>query len=695
MRYATALAIVIGTCLCMAPVPVLRAEDAAPKEFTNSAGMKLVCVQAGSFLMGQAEGGDFDERPVHKVTLTRPFYVAATEVTNAQFEQFDPGHKELRGKRGFSKADDEAVIFVNWHEAAAFCQWLSKKEGKPYRLPTEAEWEYACRVEDPSKTRRGGPRRAGTTTAFSTGDKLPAEYLKNQSLAWEPKPVSLTVGKTPPNAWGLYDMHGNVEEWCADWYGPYEAADQTDPVGRASGDMKVTRGGSHNTPVEYLRSANRLGTLPEDKHWLIGFRVVMGEAPQAPPLPAPAPPFWARDVRQERCEWPAPPDAAKPHFAGPRKYVSIPAGSNGPLFAKHNHCPSITVCPNGDLLAAWFSTNTEEGREMAIAASRLRRGTSTWEPASLFFKAPDRNMTGTALWWDGKDTLYHFNGLEAAGTWGNLALVLRTSTDNGATWQARFIDPEHRPHNQVISGTIRTREGFLLQACDAVSGGNGGTAIHVSPDGGRTWSDPSAGMPRPDFKAGASGGTIAGIHAGVVQLLDGRLMAFGRGDAIDLHMPMSLSADRGKSWTYAAGPFTPISSGQRLVLMRLREGPLLFCSFTDASNDKNPKGMTITDAAGRQRTVYGLFAVVSEDDGKTWSQSRLISDDGAGRKLNGGAWTSNFVMDASHAEPRGYLAATQAPDGRIHLISSALHYEFNLAWLKAPMPPEPAEKAQP
>ena len=122
--------------------------------------------------MGSLDG-DFDERPRHRITISRPFYMAATEVTNAQYEQFDPGHRQLRGKLGFSKEDDEAVVFVTWHDAGRFCEWLSKKEGQPYRLPTEAEWEYAC--------------RAGTTTAYHTGDSLkdPA-FHKNVGESWFP-----------------------------------------------------------------------------------------------------------------------------------------------------------------------------------------------------------------------------------------------------------------------------------------------------------------------------------------------------------------------------------------------------------------------------------------------------------------------------------------------------------------------------
>jgi formylglycine-generating enzyme required for sulfatase activity len=237
----------------------------------NSLGMNMVRIEPGSFTMG-SEDADWDERPAHTVTISRPFFLGATEVTNAQYEQFDPQHKQLRGKLGLSREDDEAVVFVSWHDAVNFCRWLSEKEGKPYRLPTEAEWEYAC--------------RAGTATAFYTGETLPDAFHKNVGISWFPgrknetDVVPLHVGRTPANPWGLYDMHGNVEEWCLDWYGPYEAdatnkgtgpigaqhpsgrsgkldqapVSQTDPVGRAAGDFRVTRGGSHSTTLEFLRS---------------------------------------------------------------------------------------------------------------------------------------------------------------------------------------------------------------------------------------------------------------------------------------------------------------------------------------------------------------------------------------------------------------------------------------------------------
>ncbi len=537
---------------------------------TNSIGMRLVPIQAGSFLMGfnaapvpaelytQAyrKNGDFDEKPAHRVRISKPFLIGAYEVTNAQYEQFDPEHKKLRGKLGFSKGDDEAVVFVSWSDANRFAGWLSRKEGRLYRLPTEAEWEYAA--------------RAGSTAQFHTGDALPAPYLKNARNTWYPDParsdaakdvVDLTVGKTPPNAWGLYDVHGNVEEWCQDYYGPYEAGDQIDPSGRSDGDFRVTRGGSHSTPAYYLRSANRMGTLPDERSWVIGFRLVQGPKIDTKPLRAVTPELYQRRVSQSTKQKQAT-DPNTPYFFGPRKYVKIAPDSYGPLFSGHNHDPAITECPNGDLLAIWYTCVSESERELATAASRLRAGQTEWEPASPFWDAPDRNDHAPALWFDGKKTIYHIQGLAVAGTWGSLATIMRTSDDNGVSWsKARMIMPEHGLRHQPVETVFRTREGFIVLPADAVSGSNGGTALHISRDNGRTWED--------------AGGTIAGIHAGVTQLKDGRLLAFGRGQNIDGMMPKSVSSDMGKTWTSTASLFQPISSGQRLVLLRLERRALV------------------------------------------------------------------------------------------------------------------------
>ena len=659
-------------------------EETAPAipedpEFTNTIGMKLTRIEPGQFVMGSDDTplpedltkgrknmltGDFDEHPAHPVTISSPFYMGICEVTNADYEQFDPGHATLRGKMGFSKEDREAVVFVSWHDAVHFCEWLSQKEGLPYRLPTEAEWEYAC--------------RAGTTTLFHTGDSLPEEFQNNVGESWYPDPdripegrtleddiVPIHVGRTPPNPWGLYDMHGNVEEWCSDWYGPYEAAPQTDPVGRADGDFRVTRGGSHSTKLFYLRSANRMGTLPDDTSWLIGFRVVLGEPSQTEPLlPVPTP-ACQQNVKQEvPADVTSGPDPEQPFFKGPRQYVKIADDSWGPLFSQHNHDPAIVECPNGDLFTIWYTTVGESSRELALAASRLPYGEEEWQEASPFWDAPDRNDHAPAAWFDGDQTIYHFVGLSAAATWGNLATIMRKSTDNGATWtKARIIAPDHTIRHQPVESVFRTKEGAIILPCDASSRGEGGTAIHVSEDDGLNWADP--------------GGKIAGIHGGALQLENGSLMGLGRGDNIKddsgtMRMPKSISADMGVTWDYSPTEFEPIAGGQRLALIRLHERPILLCSFASK--------IEAIDGAGKLNTCTGLFAALSLDEGQTWPIKRLITPGGDHEieRTDGGT----FRLTDTVAEPSGYLSICQSLDGVINLISSRQHYAFNLAWVK-------------
>jgi hypothetical protein len=267
-----------------------------------------------------------------------------------------------------------------------------------------------------------------------------------------------------------------------------------------------------------------------------------------------------------------------------------------------------------------------------------------WQPATLFCKVPGRNMTGSALLTLDSGDLLHFQGVGDAGEWKDLALALRR-WNNGSWSPLQYIEPEHAVRHQVIAGPIVTKDGRILLCCDAGPDGEAGTALHVSKDGGKTWKD--------------TGSIIKGIHAGLVELKDGRLMALGRGNAIDGRMPLSISADGGRTWIYRASEFPPIGSGQRLVLRRLQEGPLMLCSFGES----------------------GLYVALSYDEGATWPVNKLLTD-GKTRTLDGGAWTGTFTLDATHAEPKGYLACTQSPNGTIHLLSSRVHYRFNLAWVE-------------
>ena len=543
--------------------------------------------------------------PVPVMVDLPSFRMGATEITNAQYEAFDPAHKALRGYEGFSSADDEAVVMVSWDDATAYCEWLSRHTGRSFRLPTEAEWEYAC--------------RAGTTTTYNTGDTFPESQWKVQKNTRFKEPVSLQVAQFEPNAWGLYDMHGNVEEWCQDL---------------VDGQYRAVRGGSHNTPVEFLATDYRCASIPQDRSVLLGFRVVEGA-----PLPEePASDTEARVLVSVS----GTSVSGAPFFAEPIPYVIAPVDGITPFYS-HNHQPAVTWLPGGGLLAIWFSTDAEAGREMVVLQSTFDG--EDWTPATLFCKVPGRNMTGSALLTlDGGDIL-HFQGVGDAGEWKDLALAMRRLPADGGWSPLRYIEPEHRVRHQVIAGPVVTRDGRILLCCDAGPDGEAGSALHVSKDGGKTWED--------------TGSLIKGIHAGIVELKDGRLMAFGRGNAIDGKMPCSISADGGYTWTYSATEFPPIGSGQRLVMKRLQEGPLMLCSF-------GPDG---------------LFVALSYDEGESWPVKRLLTD-GKKRVLDGGAWTGTFTLDATHAEPKGYLACTQSPDGTIHLLSSRVHYRFNLAWIE-------------
>ena len=624
---------------------------------------RMVEIPAGYFWMG-SEGWNhnYDESPVHKVTFRKSFRMSETEITNAQFEEFMPEHRALRGKDGLSFEDDEAVVNVSYDDATAYCRWLSEKSGKDFRLPTEAEWEYAC--------------RAGTYTLFHTGDGLPESMQKNQKTERDLVSVSLATARSGPNGFGLYDMHGNVEEWCLDWYGPYPEADQTDPAGHSSGIYRVTRGGSHNTPADFLRSANRSAAIPSDRHSQIGFRIVEGE-PDFTYLDTKE--DSGRKISQRKYSWKRKTD--EPFWTPPVPFVVSP--SDGTPFYRHNHQPAITWCDNGDLLAIWFSCDAESGREMVVLGSRLRKGSSEWSEAELFFKVPDRNMTGSSLLHLPDGRLMHMNGVSNSGDWQNLAMCVRFSEDNGRTWSdPELAAPGHTKRHQVIAGPIITADGRIIQCCDAGPGSHDGTAIHISDDNGRSWNDPWDGAAMPSFNEVESGSTIAGIHAGILELKDGSLMTLGRGNTLTdpegrRHMPKSISKDGGRTWTYHRSGLPPIDGGQRLVLMRLKEGPIMLVSFTDhpQRTPEKERGLMFNGSIG-----YGMYVALSFDEGRTWPVRKLMTD-GTERMLDGGAWTKQFIMDAGHAEPRGYLAGVQSPDGTIHILSSRLHYRFNLEWI--------------
>jgi hypothetical protein len=263
----------------------------------------------------------------------------------------------------------------------------------------------------------------------------------------------------------------------------------------------------------------------------------------------------------------------------------------------------------------------------------------------------------------GVGRLFHFHGMSAAATWGNLAVVMRFSDDCGDTWSApSIVLPEHGLRHQPVNTMFRLQDGRILMPCDNNTEGSGGTAIHFSSDGGYTWTDEEWTN------------DVLGIHGTVAELANGTLQAFGRGNDIDGNMARSISTDGGYSWAYSASTFPGIGGGQRASQLRLASGNLLFCSFASSP-------MAITTACNTTRDVTGLYCAASTSNGDAWEYRRLVTDDRDGTLLE--ALDGNlFVMNQTSAEPNGYTVARQSSfDGTIHLISSRNHYRFNEAWL--------------
>ena len=322
IRAATLICLV---ALCVGFDPD-RARSAEVQPVVNSIGMKLVEIPAGEFMMGthalrselfrdfpfaqkQLFEGEF---PAHRVRITKPFLMGQHEVTLAQFQTFREAANyqidaETDGKPSSGYLDginltqsdkfrpwepvswkaepDHPVVFVSWNDATAFCKWLSEKEQATYRLPTEAEWEYACRAGSKSRYSFGDEPedlvQYGNVFDF---DRIAALYpqLKGKNLktsypagrdgyVW-----TAPIGSFKPNAFGLYDMHGNAWEWCSDWYveNYYKGSPVDDPKGPAQGAVRAMRGGGFDNVAAQQRNAIRAGADPSTRGAVSGFRIV-------------------------------------------------------------------------------------------------------------------------------------------------------------------------------------------------------------------------------------------------------------------------------------------------------------------------------------------------------------------------------------------------------------------------------------
>ena len=305
-------------------IPVLRGSSSnwalgkrRPPSFTNSIGITMKLIPAGDFMMGSSispedvasrfdsEAENYtDEHPRHRVMISQPFYMGTTEVTVGQFRQFVSetdyrteaerdgkggyGFDSETGKfakaskyswknPGFPQTNNHAVVNVSWNDVMKFCEWLSRKEANRYTLPTEAQWEYACRAgtttlyfsgDDPETVARVGNVADGTAKLrFDTWETIEA---KDGYVFTSP------VGTYQANQFGLFDMHGNVSEWCSDWYRKdyFANSPSTDPRGPVGGSDRVVRGGGWDFNAGYCRSAIRGWSTPSDRDDSLGFRLV-------------------------------------------------------------------------------------------------------------------------------------------------------------------------------------------------------------------------------------------------------------------------------------------------------------------------------------------------------------------------------------------------------------------------------------
>lgn len=567
--------------------------------------------------------GDFDEVPAHTVTLTHAFAMGSYPVTVAEYQQFDPAYKPVAAYSNYAAG-------ISWHQAVAYCGWLSKKEGKSYRLPTEAEWEYAA--------------RGGKQTPFFSGET-------------QPKP-----GDT--NNWGLAIGEG-TPEWVADWYAPYQAGEQKDPTGPQHGLFKIVRGGGldfrKSKPGEsyperapyFMRAANRASMAPtfQSHEGNIGFRVVQAAEPK--PSPSPDPHFFFQTAVKQVADSPQlGPDASKPFYHLHELFPDLGGKSMpevgwrlglAPGLGINYHNSAVQVLANGDVIAAYYNTpDKEDDPDQTVMIMRRRAGAEAWdmpEPWPDFADAAN----AAPVFWNDHGHLWLFWGFPRLI--GAPPFAFTTSDDNGATWAPvqfpHFTGPIGRYISQPINSIVRTKDGTILMPTDSTGkddDGNGSiSVVWGSHDNGKTWYD--------------TGGRTAGRHTTIVMAKNGDILGFGgKNSNIEGRMPLATSHDGGKTWTKSKTPFDQLLSGERPSIIRLTSGRLFFVA------DYNPKN---------EKHIHkdGAYVALSDDDGKTWKMKRLPEN----------------ILTV------GYVTATQGPDGTIHVVTSKnyVNYEIELneAWV--------------
>lgn len=614
--------------------------------YLNGQNMKMIKVSGGTFMMGGESDGNTEALPRHLVTLSSDFYISETPVTLEQFRKFE---EEQYGRTVRRESYRGYVIGVSYEEAEAYLKWLSKKEGKVYRLPTEAEWEF---------------------TARQTG-MIPVDRMCDPGF----------------------------REWCYDWYAPYSDRPVIDPAGPVDGMFRCVRGGYLDNPERYNCFPTNpffRGSLPpgyrhiaEDqwndfgKH-SVGFRAVCGNwavpsgkqkrslirmgVRKNTPEQICAAPTETIPYFRKRFLLPVPPDncTQKEQLLG-----GMPQG-----FRHHHHSPALTVAPNGDLICSVYSTFHEYDAESGLIGMRLRVGEEEWSFPDEFLNAAGINDHAPLMYTASNGKIYHFWG------WPQLdhayPFQYTISDDFGESWGEvqfpLFCEKAEYVCRQPVNTCIEAKDGTFYLAADAdarreiddtgIQNLGASSVLWRSRDGMKTWENPKA--------------RTAGRHTTAVELSNGELYALGgKNTDIDGFMPVAVSKDRGDSYLIKKTPFPAMNSGQRPSILRLSSGRLVVCG--DYQTKKNVKPAALNKKSGS-------YVAWSEDEGKTWKFKHLWG--AQKRKINpelfGGASTL------------GYSVMRQSPNGLIHIICSdvhpMIHLCFNEAWLLAEETEEPDEK---
>ena len=584
--------------------------------------LDLVWISAGSFTMGQREkekdAYPNKETPQHPVTLSNGFWMGKYEVTKEQWRSV-MGNEPWKGHRYVSDDPGSPAVYITWGDALAFTTKLATTTKRNFRLPTEAEWEYAC--------------RSGTTTRFYWGDDLDYEKIDHQ--AWWMGNTLITdnkyarsVGLLPPNFWGLYDMNGNVSEWCQDWHGYYYDGLAFDPVGAASGEHRVLRGGSWLCIGGHCRSSRRHHESPSIHKSDIGFRVVLGLSPKQQP--------------------------------GTPEYVNLfTSGTEG----IHTYrIPGLLLSPDSSLLAFCEARKISQD-DMSPTDMVLRRSMDSgrsWLPMQTIVQGQgvEALMNPCPVIDYNNNTIILICNNANKISIGHHQHFQLTSRDNGQTWSEPVdIGPVIRNYDNTFNPGpgvgLQMKTGRLI-----VPGYTGDlneesedefySRVLYSDDHGKSWSlGIAVSVPSDECQA--------------VELADGNLILNMRGNMGMSCRGVAISEDGGQTWSKVRWDRT------------LNECPCQASLVRHSIPDLNVKGRILfsnPDNAGEKFNVVErtrMTVRVSYDEGETWPVKRLI-----------------------HHGPSSYSTMVRLPDGDIGLLFEGgekhrrewiRFARFSLSWL--------------